>query len=207
MASDANANANAITSSISTSKHIPSPSLPKFLHPLYRLLSYAPILKNFTPPGYSNAQALSRTIGSFLFTSLIAYLMAIFGDGTAWYGMPKFPEEAQEVPIFRDSASPHALPDLGFKLIPFWCPLQSPQNIQTVVLTIFLGFIFVRSIFHPHGRLILQRTWHLTATIYFCRWLCVALTYMPNPNPQCFWAETNVVTLFEVSVLVLWLDF
>ena len=117
--------------------------------------------------------------------------MAITGDATAWWGMPKYPQFRGKQELYS-KGSPNALEDLGFELIPFFCPLESPKNVQTYVALFFLLFIVLGSLLKPNGRFILQRTWHLTTVMYLCRWLCVPLTFLPNPNPACFNGEVLV---------------
>ena len=54
-----------------------------------------------------------------------AEVMAVFGDAVAWWKMPKY----DDIPAGGyEGESPHALRDLGYELIPFYCPLPSPES-------------------------------------------------------------------------------
>ena len=63
-------------------------------------------------------------------------------------------------------------------------------------------FVVVRSVFHADGRFILQRSFHVMSAIYLLRWITVPMTFLPNPNPQCHWAETHEVSLKEAILMV-----
>jgi hypothetical protein len=116
-------------------------------------------------------------------------------DAVAWYRMPRY----------NSGNTSHILSDVGYELIPFYCPLESPNNIQTVIITYSVVIDMIRCLSLSRGRFILQRYFHITTIIYILRSLTVGVTSYPNPNPVCseklnekniFWGNEGV--LYEV---------
>jgi hypothetical protein len=100
------------------------------------------------------------------------YIMAVFGGAVAYSRIPKV-----------QSDMPQALPDLGLELIGSFCPLESPNNIQSLVLLIMYLYLGYIALYKQNGRLILQRYLHISALIFLTRTTTVGLTSLPNPNP------------------------
>ena len=135
-----------------------------------------------------------------VFSLIIGEAMALFGDAYAYHRMPRYPDNTTlATSVFVPQASKHALEDIGFEILPFFCPLKSPLNIQTYTLEGLMIFLLIRSIFHSNGRFILQRSWHIMSAVYILRWMTVPLTFLPNPNPHCHYGETHERPFFSTT--------
>lgn len=153
-----------------------------------------PLIQGMNPLNMSYKYVLfqlSKTVISLL---LSVYIMS-FMDAVAWYRMPRY----------YSANTSHILRDVGYQVIPFYCPLESPNNIQTVIITYSVVIDAIRCLSLSRGRFILQRYLHITAIIYILRSLTVGVTSYPNPNPVCseklnenriFWGYEGV--LYEV---------
>jgi hypothetical protein len=152
-------------------------------------LSKLPINEGLAPLDYTKKQGIARILLSFAFQYTAMWFMAVLGDSIAMWGMPKNPQFSENREMYVEG-TPFMLKDLGFMAIPFYCPLESPKNVQTYVDGFFQAFILLSCLYRKNGRIVLQRCFHLTTVMYLCRWMVVPWTYLPNPNPVCFAAET-----------------
>lgn len=159
---------------------------------LYDRILQLPFLVGCREKNIALSQAWWRITASFLFLTFCAQSMAAFGDAIAWYRMPKDTTLPRYV-----GTSPMALADLGFELIPFYCPLESPNNLQSIIIFIFVAYFVIRLIFHKDGVFIAQRYWHLIGSVYLLRWATVFWTSLPNPDPACWDTENTEISLFE----------
>ncbi|GMI42376.1 hypothetical protein TeGR_g3279 [Tetraparma gracilis] len=154
----------------------------KALH-YFRLL---PIVKGWPEEAWMG-EGLFRLLLSTLIAVACAEWMAIFGGAYARAKMPKQDYKADfgSTEYIFEGTSPYALPDSGFDVIPYNCPLPGPMNLQTLMIGVFYTFYGVRCFTRRDGRLIVARIMHMFAVIYMLRWCTVGVTHLPNPNPAC----------------------
>ena len=105
-------------------------------------------------------------------------------DALAWYRMPRYEENAT------------ILSDIGYEIIPYNCPLKSPENIQTSILEGSLIVNILLALLSGNGLFVLQRYAHITSIVYILRSIVVTVTSYPNPNPVCSSLIKNKHNLF-----------
>jgi hypothetical protein len=124
-----------------------------------------------------------RTIAQYMFYTCSIFaacsvFMSVFGDALAWYRMPKY-ETAGE-------ANNHILIDVGFDLIPYYCPRPGDMNVQTLVIVGSIAYnILYCTFIKPQGFAIMQRAFHIITIMIILRTMTLNVTALPNPNPLC----------------------
>ena len=63
-----------------------------------------------------------------------------FTDALAWYRMPRYEENKNGV-----------LPDIGYEIVPYNCPLESPKNIQTYILEVSIIINIILALLSDNG--------------------------------------------------------
>jgi len=169
-----------------------------FYRNIYEHILQLPFLVGCREKNITLSQAWWRVALSFSYLTICAQSMAAFGDSLAWSRMPK----DTTLPRY-EGASPMSLADLGFELIPFYCPLISSNDFQSFIIIAFVNYYVVRLMFHKDGMFICQRYWHLLGTMYLLRWTTVFWTSLPNPDPTCWDSENREVTYFEAMYMTL----
>jgi len=148
---------------------------------------------------------------SFVLWFITYMIMGVFGGSVAFL---HFERTSKDVP--------DPLPDFGYDVIPYWCPILIPHysdgNIQTIVLfllyTLILSGIILRwkPRCHPvsgtiicggDGRLILQHMCHLNCLVFLTRTTVVGLTGLPQPNPRCVDKQNFPVTFLDAITFVM----
>jgi len=123
--------------------------------------------------------------------------MGVFGGSVAYYHFPR-------VAPTRDTPMP--LPDFGYDLIPYWCPmLNDDTNMQSVILLFLYVWVLIGAFFKQNnqGRLLLQQLFHLNAIIFLIRTTSVGVTGLPQPNPRCEPIQYEGVTYVEAIKFVM----
>jgi len=129
---------------------------------------------------------------SFALWFISYMIMGVFGGSVAYLHFER-----------SDRNVPDPLPDYGYDIIPYYCPVipHVPHgNVQSIVLFILYALILSGAIlrwkpqYHPKsgiviwggdGRLILQHLCHLNCLVFLTRTSTVGLTGLPQPNPKC----------------------
>jgi hypothetical protein len=143
-----------------------------------------PILKKLKNGTYTYKHITKQVSKTIIILLLSSYIMS-FMDAVAWYRMPRYEKNEQII-----------LPDIGHEIIPFNCPLESPQNLQTYILECSLISNILLALLSENGLFVLQRYGHVTSIVYLLRGVVVSLTSYPNPNPVCSSLIKNRHTLF-----------
>lgn len=123
--------------------------------------------------------------------------MGIIGGSFAFYHFPRIPQPFNQ---------PLALPDFGYDLIPYWCPMVGNANPQSCILLLFYSLIFLGAVYHTQGRLIMQRLLHLNILVFVTRTTTVFVTGLPQPNPRCTPIQSWNASLLE-SIKFVWRSF
>jgi len=130
---------------------------------------------------------------------LISYMfMGLCGGSVAFYHMPRYYE-----------SYPMDLPDFGYDLIPYFCPvidlplISDHDNVQSLVLVILYFYIVGNCIARENGRIIFQRLLHLNSLIFVTRTTTVGVTGFPNPNPRCVSRQHDKVSFVEAVQFVM----
>ena len=151
-----------------------------------------------------------KLVVSFIIWYTTYWIMGALGGAVAYMHFPR-----------TDSSQTEPLPDYGYDLIPYWCPVisfSSHGNIQSVVLACLSAIIvsgvvirwaerkdaYGRTVMGTgDGRLILQRLFHLSSLIFITRTSTVGITGLPQPNPKCVPVQGFPVTYHEAFQFVL----
>lgn len=155
---------------------------------------------------------------SFIIWFVCYMIMGFFGGALAFYhfqrvtpppGIDVDSTEMMNTPVDEAIAFTQPLPDFGYDLIPYSCPIsfnKLDMNPQTLVLTSFY-VIFITScvilcflealinrrrkrgndngIVARESRLIFQQFLHVNSLIFLARTTSVSITGFPQPNPRC----------------------
>jgi len=122
--------------------------------------------------------------------------MGVLGGSVAFYHFPR---------VFPVSYAPVPLPDFGYDIIPYWCPLYNhgSLNLQSTILMFFYILILLGAMHKQNGRLILQRLLHLNSIIFLIRTCTVGITGIPQPNPRCQPIQSKSVSYIEALQFVM----
>jgi len=136
-------------------------------------------IKNYSSINFQ--QFLHPKLALSLFIWSVTYIfMGVFGGSVAFYHFPR---------VFPESYEPVPLPDFGYDLIPYFCPLwnNGHSNLQSVILLFFYMIVFAGALRHQgnKGRIIVQQLLHLNTLIFLARTTTVGVTGLPQPNPRC----------------------
>jgi len=145
---------------------------------------------------------LSQFVSVKLFLSVILWFVAysIMGlaGSVAFYHFPRLPDSLN---------APLALPDFGYDLIPYWCPMiDNKINVQSSILLLFYILIIIGAVFHTKGRLVMQQLLHLNIAIFLTRTTTVFVTGLPQPNPRCTAIQSWDSSLWD-SIQFVWRSF
>jgi hypothetical protein len=149
-----------------------------------KIIKKIPMIKNLQNGTYTYNHITRQVTKSIVLLLLSSYIMS-FIDALAWYRMPRYEEKKMNI-----------LSDIGYEIIPYNCPLKSPQNIQTYILDISLIINLIMALLSKNGLFVLQRYAHITSIVYLLRAMVVSLTSYPNPNPVCSSLIKNRRNLF-----------
>jgi hypothetical protein len=150
-----------------------------------------PIISGIIKSNYPIDHIAIQCLKTIIIILSSTYYMSLM-DALAWYRMPR--NEYEMNPI---------LPDIGFTLIPYNCPLESPDNIQTYILKISIMFNVVCAIYSKNGLFVIQRCIHLTSIACILKGSIECLTSYPNPNPVCSSLLEDKQTLLEIAKRVM----
>jgi len=116
--------------------------------------------------------------------------MGVFGGSVALYHFPR---------INPKILNPVPLPDFGYDMIPYFCPLFYGTNIQSAVLLILYVMISIGALFKKNnqGRLMIQQLLHLSSILFLLRTTTVGITGLPQPNPSCLDVQSEALTYVE----------
>jgi len=125
--------------------------------------------------------------GSVYCTSMA--IMAVFGDAVAWHRLPTYEDTVDSIA--------HILPDVGFDAFPYYCPIVSGFNIQTLAIVCPVAFFAFRCVFClKNGVFVIQRFLHTSSVVMILRTLTLSVTSFPNPNPRCMGSTVTDNPLF-----------
>jgi len=135
---------------------------------------------------------------SFIIWNICYIIMGVFGGSVAFYHFPR---------VYPKSYIPVPLPDFGYDIIPYWCPLYNhgSLNLQSTILLFFYTLLFVGATYKRNGkgRLIVQQLLHLNSIIFLIRTCTVGITGLPQPNPRCQPIQSKIVTYKEAVQFVM----
>ena len=144
----------------------------------------------FKPKYITNHPLITQFLKSTMSFLLAMVFMNAVGDAVAWYRMPKYDSV--------DEWHEHILDDVGFEIIPYYCPYIGHHNIQTLV--IFISFIYNSIVTgislwingsyfnNQSGIPVVQPAIHFlqhTAILMVLRSFTMTVTAFPSPNPTC----------------------
>lgn len=117
-------------------------------------------------------------------------MMGIFGGSVAFYHFPR---------VFPQSNTPVQLPDFGYDIIPYWCPMIHHTNTQSSILMFLYLWIFIGAACrrNSQGRLIMQQLLHMNAMLFLMRTTTVGITGLPQPDPRCIDIQSKPATYME----------
>ena len=150
-----------------------------------------PIISGILESHYSINHILVQLLKTLMLLISSTYYMSLM-DAFAWYRMPRYEDEIKRI-----------LPDIGYAAIPYNCPLESPQNLQTYILKISILFNVVCAVYSKNGLFVMQRCIHLTSIACILKGTIGCLTSYPNPNPVCSSLLKNQQTLLEIMKRVM----
>jgi hypothetical protein len=132
-----------------------------------------PIISGLIESNYSSSHTIVQLSKTIMLLMTSVYYMS-FMDAIAWYRMPRYEEETNAI-----------LPDIGYAVIPYNCPLESPENIQTYILKTSIIFNVLCAMCSKNGLFVIQRCIHLISIVFILKGTIECLTSYPNPNPVC----------------------
>ena len=140
----------------------------------------------------------SKLLLSFCIWLISYMIMAFLGGSVAFYHFPR---------VYPESENPVPLPDFGYDLIPYYCPMLSQSensNPQSVILLFFYIVILISACFKPkpQGRLVIQQLLHLNSILFLMRTTTVGLTGFPQPNPRCQSIQSIEISYWEAVQFV-----
>jgi len=145
-----------------------------------------------------------RTVFSSMIWFSCYMLMGVFGGAVAYSRFPRF----------TGYVNPQALSDIGYDIIPYFCPMihppfsfgvmvhdENPQSLILLILYIIVlaGVVRRRS---EDGRMILQDLLHLNSLIFLTRMTTVGVTSLPQPNPRCVDDQQINITYLQSIIKV-----
>jgi hypothetical protein len=145
-----------------------------------------PIINGIIKSNYSSNHIIFQLSKTMMLLISSVYYVSLM-DAFAWYRMPRYEDETNTI-----------LPDIGYTIIRYNCPLESPENLQTYIMKMSILFNVVCAIYSKNGLFILQRCMHLTSITCILKGSIECLTSYPNPNPVCSSLLKDKQTLLEI---------